>query len=210
MDNFMLFSGSKINFGSIFGLIFNNFLKIFIKKFRKNFSYIFFNCSPSRDQIETRQVPPESYAPQADPRKLLATGITLAAAITLIAGGLISANSPTIYYCQDRDLVMNCTRLSLTHKTCYYLTDDSGQPIERGKRCTTKWIPFDQAIDRLPKNSTAPKWQSASFPPAEYISSLPISIRANNCIYSCTGSSPYDLCYCLRKKRVAYFGELSS
>ena len=72
-------------------------------------------------------------------KKQLGTIITLAALISGVAGGAISYDSDSTYYCESRDIVMDCDRLSSTAKTCYY--------ANTSKRCTEGWQSIDGFVE---------------------------------------------------------------
>jgi len=69
----------------------------------------------------------------------------------LVLGGVNYLEDTDIYYCEARELVMKCDKLSLTGKTCYNI--DVGN-----KRCLTVWtkvipdiIEPNKTIEKIPQ-----------------------------------------------------------
>lgn len=59
--------------------------------------------------------------------------------LAMIIGGVVTINLPeSTYYCESRDIVLECNKLSSTMKTCYYGTTY--------KRCTEGWEPIDKYL----------------------------------------------------------------
>jgi hypothetical protein len=72
-------------------------------------------------------------------KKQLGGIVTLAMLIAGLAGNQISFDSEKTYYCESRDIVLECHRLSSTAKTCYF--------SNTSKRCSEGWKPIGEFIE---------------------------------------------------------------
>jgi len=72
-------------------------------------------------------------------KKQLAGIVTMVALVAGVSAGILTYDEDYTYYCEARDVVAHCNRLSSTTKSCYYL-DDDGE--EHSYRCTSGWVPI--------------------------------------------------------------------
>lgn len=64
--------------------------------------------------------------------------------LAMILAGTVTYLIPeesSVFYCEDRDMVLQCDRLSSTGKTCYL-------PDESGKRCLSIWKPITNFLEQ--------------------------------------------------------------
>lgn len=69
----------------------------------------------------------------------LGTIITITALLAGFAGEAIDFDQDKTFYCESRDIVLECHRLSSTGKTCYY--------ANTSKRCMEGWQPLENFVD---------------------------------------------------------------
>ena len=76
--------------------------------------------------------------------------------LAMILSGLVTfvvTDEPSVFYCQERDLVNQCQRLSDSKVTCY-LSDGSAKRCTGGWESITKYISENQGEIMLPTNET--------------------------------------------------------
>lgn len=100
----------------------------------------------------------------------------------LLAGNIILDNTSGIYYCENRELIQECVRLSSTGKTCY-------NSLGKGTRCYEGW-----------KLLEVPEKQNPSEP--EYN----LEVQANGKHWLCESNRLYAKC--ISGNYEAYYGEL--
>ncbi len=76
-------------------------------------------------------------------KAMLAGIVSLTALIAGIGGVAVQFDQSKTYYCDSRDMVVQCLRLSTTGSSCYY-NDSMG--VEKYFRCSEGWKPIDKYV----------------------------------------------------------------
>ena len=124
--------------------------------------------------------------------------IGILATLTII--GAIKFTDENTYYCEARNMVVQCERLSSTGKTCY---NPNGNRI-----CYEGWARIEN--DLILKDNAIINPDGASETEDRTMPNNPlaiVNIQANGKVWTCQGNDKYSKCQSDRYE--AYYGELN-